>query len=117
MWYYLVKIVVTTVLIIAVSEVAKRYTFAGALLASLPIISIVAMIWLHLDGKEPAHIAKLSTGIFWLVLPSLVLFLVLPYLLVSRDVAFPLAMSLACGATIVTYAAMVFVLARVGVKL
>jgi hypothetical protein len=55
--------------------------------------------------------------VFWLVLPSLVLFLVLPYLLMKRQMLFPAAMSLACVATIVAYGAMVFVLARFGVKL
>ncbi|MCP3904620.1 MAG: DUF3147 family protein [Planctomycetes bacterium] len=114
---YVIKILVTAVLVVLVSEIAERYKLIGALVASLPIVSIGAMIWMHADGKSAADIAKLSSGIFWLVIPSLILFALLPYLLVKRQVAFPLAMTLGCCATALGYGAMVFVLGRVGVKL
>lgn len=67
-----------------VSEVSKRSTMLGGLLASLPLASYLAMIWLWIDTRHTAKIAALSTSIFWLVLPSLVLFLLLPVLLKAK---------------------------------
>ena len=78
---YLVKVVVSALLIVLVSEVSKRTTLLGGLLASLPLTSFIAFIWLYVDTKDTAKIASLSTDIFWLVLPSLPFFLVLPALL------------------------------------
>jgi uncharacterized membrane protein (GlpM family) len=114
--YTVVKVAITAVLVVVIAEVAKRSSFFGALIASLPIVSILAMVWLYADQRDVDKIASLSTGIFWLVLPSLVLFLVLPVLL-KRQVGFALSMVLACAATIVSYAVMVIVLKRLGIKL
>jgi uncharacterized membrane protein (GlpM family) len=79
--YYLIKIAVTTLLIVVISEVSKRSSFVGALLASIPLISVVAMIWLYVDTKDVQKVSDLATGVFWLVIPSLVLFISLPILL------------------------------------
>jgi hypothetical protein len=81
MTQYVIKIIVSALLIVAVSELSKRSSFLGALLASLPIISVMAMIWLYVDTRDRDKVATLSINIFWLVLPSLAFFLVLPRLL------------------------------------
>ena len=81
MTQYLVKIAVSALVVVAVSEIAKRSSLFGGLLASLPIISFMAMIWLYVDTKDAEKVASLSVNIFWLVLPSLVFFLLLPWLL------------------------------------
>jgi hypothetical protein len=99
---YLVKIVVTTVLVVAISEVSKRSTLVGALLASIPIVSVLAMIWLYNDTRDVAQVAALSRSVFWLVLPSLVLFLLLPAML-ARGVNFYLSLVASIGATSVVY--------------
>jgi hypothetical protein len=52
MTYYIVKIVITTVLIVAIAEISKRSSFAGAILASIPIISVLAMTWLYVESKD-----------------------------------------------------------------
>lgn len=116
MAYYLLKIAVTTALIIILSEVAKRSTLIGAILASVPIVSILAMLWLYVETKDPARISSLSTSIFWLVLPSLALFLTLPVLL-KLGVNFYLAMTLATGLTVGCYFLLVLALGHFGVKL
>ena len=116
MIYYLTKIAITTVLIVAISEIAKRSSFAGALLASIPLISVLAMIWLYIDTKDIAKVSSLSTSIFWFVLPSLVLFIALP-LLLKQGLHFYLSISIAIGITIGTYWLMVVVLNHYGVKL
>jgi len=74
----IVKLVVTALLVVAISELARRSTLAGALLASLPLTSLLALIWLYRDTGDAAQAATLARGIFWLVLPSLAFFIVFP---------------------------------------
>lgn len=64
---YAVKILVTSVLVVVIAEAAKRWTLAGALLASLPVTSILAMVWLYWDTKSVEQVSELSYSIFgWL---------------------------------------------------
>jgi hypothetical protein len=113
---YVVKIVLTTVLIVAISEISKRSSFVASLLASLPLVSVLAMVWLYLDTKDVTKVSDLSTGIFWLVIPSLALFLVLP-LLLKQGLDFYLSMGISIGVTILCYWSMVALLGRFGIKL
>ena len=116
MTYYLVKIAITTILIIVISELAKRSTFVGAILASVPLISVLAMIWLYIDTKDIEKISSLSLGVFWLVIPSLALFLALP-LLLKQGLNFYLSISLSIVLTVGCYWIMVSALDHFGVKL
>ena len=75
--YYAVKVIASALLIVAITEIAKRSTAFAALVAALPLTSLMAFVWLHLDGAGPARIADLSNQILWLVVPSLMLFLLL----------------------------------------
>jgi hypothetical protein len=99
---YLAKVVVTTLLVVLISEVSKRSSFVGALLASVPIVSVLAMIWLYNDTRDVAQVAALSRSVFWLVLPSLVLFVLLPVLL-ARGYHFYLSLAASIGATALLY--------------
>ena len=110
------KLAVTTVLIVAISEVAKRSSFIGAILASIPLISVLAMLWLYLDTKDVAKVSALATSVFWLVLPSLILFIALP-LLLKQGLNFYLSMGLSIGLTVGCYALMIFALNHFGIKL
>jgi len=114
--YYLVKIAITTLLIVAIAEIAKRSSFAGALLASVPLISVLAMIWLYVDTKDVAKVGALATSVFWLVLPSLALFVTLPVLL-KQGLNFYLSMSISIGITLGCYFLMISLLNHFGVKL
>ncbi len=105
MGYYAVKLVVSALLIVLISEIAKRNTWAGALIASLPITSLLAFLWLYVETADVSRIATLSLDIFWLVIPSLALFLVLP-LLLRQGVHFWLALPLSCVVTAACYGAM-----------
>ena len=116
MIYYLVKIVITTLLIVAISEIARRSTFMGAILASVPLVSVLAMIWLFIDTGDVAKISSLSTSIFWLVVPSLALFLSLP-LFLKQGLNFYLSLGLSIGLTVGCYWIMVSVLNHFGVEL
>ncbi len=81
MLYYLLKISITVILIVVISEIAKRSTLIGGILASIPLISVLAMVWLYIDTRDIQKISELSMSVFWLVIPSLTLFIVLPLLL------------------------------------
>lgn len=116
MTYYIVKIVLTTLLIVVISEISKRSSFIGAILASVPLISVLAMLWLYIDTKDISRVTTLSQSIFWLVLPSLVLFITLPILL-RQGVHFYLAMTIAICLTIFCYWLMVTILQSFGVRL
>jgi hypothetical protein len=74
MLYLLAKATISGVLIMAASEIAKRSPSYGALLVSLPLVSILAMIWLWRETGDSERIASLSEATFWLVLPTLPMF-------------------------------------------
>ena len=116
MIYYITKIAITTILIVAISEIAKRSSFAGAILASIPLVSVLAMLWLYADTKDAAKVSDLASSIFWLVLPSLVLFVSLP-LLLKQGLNFYASIGLSIVFTIGAYWLMVMVLNHYGVKL
>ena len=116
MAYYVLKIVITTLLIVLISEIAKRSSFVGAILASVPLVSVLAMLWLYIDTKDISKVSALSSGIFWLVLPSLSLFVTLP-LLLKQGINFYLSISLSIGITIFSYWLMISVLNHFGIKL
>ena len=111
MGYYLVKVAISALVIVIVSELAKRSSLVGALVASLPLTSLLAFIWLYIDTGDAAKVSSLSVDIFWLVLPSLALFLVLP-LLLRLGLGFWGSLMVASAATVACYGAAVFILGR-----
>ena len=116
MLYYILKIFVSAFVIVVISEIAKRHSGFAALVASLPLTSLLAMIWMHFDGVESAKIAELSGQIFWLVMPSLLLFLLLP-LLLKQGLGFWLSLGLSVTTTVTCYMALLPLLRRLGVQL
>ena len=102
MLYLIAKALVSGVVIVAASEAAKRSPTYGALLISLPLISILAMVWLWRDTGDSERIAALSESTFWLVLPTLPMFLVLPAML-RHGFAFWIALSVSCALTVALY--------------
>ncbi len=111
MLYAALKVLLTAVLVVAISEAAKRSTLLGGILASLPVTSLLAFIWVYGETGDTAKIANLSVSIFWYVLPSLVLFVALP-LLLMRGVDFWLSLVIASALTFAAYALMTSILAR-----
>ena len=95
-------------IVVTASEIAKKSSIFGALIVSLPIISILSLFWLYNDTKDTAKVADFAEGILWLVIPALSLFIILPYLL-RRDWSFEAAMAVGIIATIVAYAIGVYV--------
>ena len=87
MIYLVVKTAISAIIIVVVSEVARRSAGLGALLASLPLVALLSMIWLWRDTGDTARMASYSQATFWYVLPSLPMFLLIPVLL-KRGFAF-----------------------------
>ncbi len=90
--------------IVTASEIAKRSAVFGALVISLPLASIMSMTWLYNDTEDTAQVADFAESILWLVIPSMLLFLILPFLL-RRGWGFEASMALGIVATIVAYGA------------
>ena len=117
MTLYLLKVLISALVIVAITELSKRGgTFWGGVLASLPLTSLLAFVWLYAETRDSARVAALSWSILWLVIPSLTLFIALP-LLLKRGIHFALALPISTALMVLAYLAMAAVLARFGVRL
>ena len=116
MLYAAIKALLSGVIIAAASEIAKRNPAIGAMILSLPLISILAFIWLWRDTSDMERIAALSQSTFWYVLPTLPMFLLLPALLRSGTGFWP-ALGLSCLLTMLLYVVMAWTLGRFGISL
>lgn len=111
--YFFIKIAITAIIVAAVSELARRYSLLAAALASLPLTSILAFVWLYQDTKDTQKIIELSYGILWLILPSCFFFVLLPVLLKSGIKFYP-ALALSCVAMSVAYGFFIWIKKYVG---
>lgn len=116
MFYFLFKAGLTGLLAAAVSEIARRSPGWGGLVASLPLTSVMAMIWLYSDTGDTERVAALSSGAFWFILPSLPMFMAIP-LMLRGGVGFWPALALAMVGTLGLYAAAFWAAGRLGVQL
>ena len=116
MLFLALKAAISGVLIAAASTLAKRYPGGGALIASLPLVSVLGMIWLWGERPDPENMAAHAAATFWYVLPSLPMFLVIAALL-RHGVGFWMALALGCALTIVLYGAVTTIGPRLGLRL
>lgn len=116
MWYLAIKAALSGILIAIISEVAKRYPGFGGLVASLPLISVLGMIWLWRDRPDAANMAAHAEGTFWFVLPSLPMFLLIP-LMLRHGVGFWPSLIAGCVLTVLLYGLMLWVGPRFGLRL
>lgn len=115
MAYTILKVAISAIIIVAISEIGQRSSLLGGLLASLPLTSLLAFIWLYVDTRDVQQVAALSNSIFWLVLPSLTFFIVFPLLLKRID--FGWAMLASIAVMLAGYYGMLYVLGRLGIEL
>lgn len=115
MIYYIIKVIISATLIVAISEISKKSSLIGGILASVPLVSVLGMIWLYIDTQSAEKVSQFSTSVFWLVIPSLSLFIVLPILLKKMSFYFALPISLVV--MILFYYLMILVLGKFGVEL
>jgi hypothetical protein len=111
MGYLVFKYALTAAIIVAVSELAKRSPGLGALLASLPLTSLLAFIWFYQETGDAAKIASMAVDIVYLIIPSLLLFGILPWLIRIGWSFYP-ALAAGCIATAAGYGLMMLVLAH-----
>ena len=104
------------IIIAAVSEIAKRSPAFGALVVSLPLLSLLSFLWLWRDTGDAERIAGVSETTFWYVLPSLPLFLILPAMLRAGAGFWP-SLAASCAVTVILYFITAWVLARFGINL
>jgi hypothetical protein len=116
MLYLILKAAISGVIIAVVSEVAKRSPGFGALIASLPLVSVMGMMWLWRDTSDPVRMASHAQATFWFVLPSLPMFLLIP-LLLRRGVGFWPALATGCALTIALYLLMTWIGPRFGLRI
>ena len=116
MLYLVLKAAISGIIIAIVSETAKRWPGAGALIASLPLVSVLGMMWLWRDTREPERLAAHAQATFWYVLPSLPMFLLIPALL-RRGVPFWASLGAGCLLTVALYLALTAFGPRLGLRL
>lgn len=116
MLLFIIKAAVSGVLVATISLIARRYPGWGGLIASLPLVSVLSMLWLYGETRDSEKVAALATGAFWFLLPSMPMFLLIPALLRS-GLSFLPTMAIACGVTIILYAGMSLIAPRIGIVL
>jgi hypothetical protein len=116
MLYLVAKAALSGIIIAIVSELAKRNPGLGALVASLPLVSVIGMIWLWRDRPDAENMAAHAGATFWYVLPSLPMFLAIPALL-RAGVHFWVALVLGCALTVALYSLMIWTGPRFGLRL
>jgi len=116
MLLFVIKALLSGLLVAAISTVAKRYPGWGGLLASLPLVSVLSMLWLYGETRDGERVAALSIGAFWFFLPSIPMFLVIPAMLRS-GISFGVTMVTACLLTIALYAGMSWLAPKLGIPL
>ena len=116
MLYLVIKAAVSGLLIAIISEVSRRQPGWGGLIASLPLVSVLALVWLWRDTHDPDAAAAQAMSTFWFVLPSLPLFLIIPWLLRS-GMNFWLSLAVACLVTMALYAGFAMIAPKLGIRL
>lgn len=114
--YYITKLIITAFLIVLISEIAKRSSLMGALLAAIPLVSILAMTWMYVDTNSSSNAVEFSNRIVWLIAPSMTLFIVFP-MLIKKDFGFYPSMLVSVLMTIFAYYSVIFVLGKFGIRL
>ena len=116
MLYLVFKAAVSSIIIAIASELAKRFPGFGALVASLPLVSVLGMIWLWRDKPDMETMAAHAGATFWYVIPSLPMFLIIPALLRRGNGFWPILV-VGCALTVILYLLMTWIAPRLGIRL
>ncbi len=111
----IVKVLISAVILVLASELAKRYMFAAVLTMALPLMSLLSLGWLAFSGEPRASLSAYALGIFWLVPPSLVFFPLFAWL-VNRGVSLSTAFLVGIACTVVTYIVYIKILSLFGIR-
>lgn len=115
MQWLIFKYALTAAVVVLVSEVAKRSDKLGGLIAALPLVTVLALIWMYAEGQSMQKIGNHAFYTFWYVLPTLPMFLIFPYLL--NRVGFAAALGISALLTLLFFAVFALFMRRFGVHL
>ena len=115
-WMDIAKLFLTALVILMVTKVQIFHDRISALLVALPLTSLLAMIWMRVEGQDASRIANHAEGTFWFVLPTLPMFLLLPWML-RNGWGFGTALATNCLVTVILFLGLVAILKRVGINL
>ena len=87
--YLFLKVLITSVIVILISEVSRRSTVFAGILASIPLTSLLALSWVYIERQDSQEITQLSTNIMLMIPPSLAFFVALPFCLKLKIEFFP----------------------------
>ncbi|MAV58623.1 MAG: hypothetical protein CMG07_01565 [Candidatus Marinimicrobia bacterium] len=113
---YLIKLLISAATIVVVSELGKRVSWLAALVASLPLTSLLALVWLYIDTRSSEKVIALSKGILWAVLPSFTFFIVFPFVMKWSD-SFGLSLVVSVAVMFVGYLIYVIALKQFGINI
>ncbi len=113
---YLIKLLISSGIIVIVSEISKKNTFLGGIITSIPLVSVLAILWLYIETKDIEKVSNLSNSILWLVIPSLSLFISLPILL-KQNFNFYTSICISILITMASYLIIIYLLKTFGIKL
>ena len=115
MTWLITKYAITAAVVVLVSEIAKRSDKLGAFVAALPLVTILVLIWLHLENEPISKVSNHAWYTFWYVIPTLPMFLIFPYIL--PRIGFWWSLIAACTVTIISFYLFGLIARRVGVEL
>lgn len=98
----IIKILISSGIILLVLEIAKKDNLFGSLIASIPLVSVLSMIWLYVDTNDINKVKALANGILWMIVPSMSFFIVLP-ILINHGIQFYLSLTISILVTMVCY--------------
>ena len=110
------KILLTAVIIFSVAQISERSTLFAAVLASIPIVSVLSMMMMFHEGQTAIEISSFAKDIVWLLIPSLLMFIVMPWLIESRDWEFYPALAAGVATTVAGYFVMIQAMDRFGLS-
>jgi len=116
MTYYIIKTLLTALIIVVVSEIAKKSSLLGAIIISIPLTSLLAFIWLYWDTKDAQKIIDLSYNTIIMVIPSFVFFIILPLMLKLKQ-SFSISLFASILSTSIAYFIFIFFLKKFGVTI
>lgn len=115
MLYLTVKYLITAAMVVLISEIAKRSDKLGGLIAALPLVTVLTLIWLYIENQSSDKIANHARFTFWYVLPTLPMFLAFPWLL--ERLGFWLALGASLILTLICFALLGFLLKPFGIQI
>jgi FtsH-binding integral membrane protein len=115
MYWLITKYLITAAVVVVVSEIAKRSDKLGALVAALPLVTVLVLIWMHMEHQTPEKLARHAGYTFWYVIPTLPMFLVFPPL--QARLGFWWALAVSCAVTALCFGILSLIARRFGVDL